>query len=432
MLNISKDLVALAVVGLIAIFALSMPFKQVNAADWLMLQGTEPNAAAGRATVWGLVQPEAQYTDGSVLQSGTFNGKPALFNMIGPDATSRASFQLRRARFGVRGQGFPLDGKTNYYILAELGNNSITAGSESAVKLADASVTFNQIPYARVRIGQFKYPGSEEGLQSAAQRDFINYTSGAEQLLLERFFDKTENNLDRNVPVGAFRDIGGQLFDTQKVADNWFASYAIMLGNGNGINRADNNADKDLYFYAAAEQIYAGKGSQVDSMKWFAWHQVGKRNLDGRKHNRSRTGLGATFRKTKYRAAFEYFFADGVIYNGTIDGGRPADGAGFSVLTANKASAFYVHAGFMLLPNVQLDLRYDDLKRSTESATDERRFSTLTAGIQYFVNKKTRVVFNYEKRHASAPGLTGEQAVRVNKILDVLDDRMSMQVVAAF
>ena len=30
---------------------------QVEAANWLMLQGTEPEATAGRAKVWGFIQP---------------------------------------------------------------------------------------------------------------------------------------------------------------------------------------------------------------------------------------------------------------------------------------------------------------------------------------------------------------------------------------
>ena len=429
----SKNKLTLAAAGVVSALALGMPAQDVQAANWLALQGTEPDAAAGRAKVWGFIQPEFQYTAGSALEGGPFKDNSAQFNMITPDATSRATFQIRRARIGVRGQGFPLDGKTNYFILAEYGHNGITkpGGGGGATYLTDASVTFSHIPYARLRVGQFKYPGSEEGLQAIHVFDYINFTNVTNQMLLERFFNSASGNAGPNGGVGAFRDIGVQLFDTVKVNKDWSASYAFMVGNGNGINRSDNNGDKDFYAYAAAEQVYGGKGARVDSLKIFGWHHAGKRSLDGEKYDRDRSGVGATFRKAKYRAAFEYIMADGVIFNGTSGAGQPADGATFSVLPEDKANGWYVHGGYMVMPKLELDLRYDVLNRGTETDAGERKFSTLTLGAQYFVNKKTRVVFNYEMRDAEAPGLDSSHAVN-DKILGVMDDRISMQVLAIF
>lgn len=429
----SKNKLTLAAAGVVSALTLGMPAKDAEAANWLMLQGTERDAAAGRAKVWGFIQPEFQYTEGSALEGGAFAGKPAQFNMINPNFTSRATFQIRRARIGVRGQGFPLDGKTNYFILGEFGNNGITVpgGGKGAGKLTDASVTFSHIPSARIRVGQFKYPGSEEGLQAIHVFDYINFTWATDQLLLERFFDAQSGNASPNGSVGAFRDIGVQLFDSKKLTNNWFGSYAFMVGNGNGINRSDNNGAKDYYAYAAAEQIYGGKGARVESLKMFAWYHTGKRTIAEGEFDRTRSGLGATFRKAKYRAAFEYIMADGMIFNGTSAGGRPLDGATFSVLPEDKANGWYVHGGYMVMPKLELDLRYDVLNRGTETTAGERKYSTLTLGAQYFVNKKTRVVFNYEMRDAEAPGLASSHAAN-DKILGVMDDRISMQVLAIF
>ncbi len=196
-MNMSKYKFTLAVAGVASALLLGgAPVKNAEAANWLMLQGTERDAAAGRAKVWGFIQPEVVYTKGSTLKGGPLANNPAQFNMVGPNATSRATFQIRRARIGVRGQGFPLDGKTNYFILTEFGNNGITVpgGGKSAGKLTDASVTFNHIPYARIRVGQFKYPGAEEGLQAIHVFDYINFTNVANQLLLERFFDNASGD----------------------------------------------------------------------------------------------------------------------------------------------------------------------------------------------------------------------------------------------
>ncbi len=205
-----------------------------------------------------------------------------------------------------------------------------------------------------------------------------------------------------------------------------------MVGNGNGINRSDNNGSKDYYLYGAAEQVYGGKGARVQSLKMFAWYQTGKRTFkDTGTFDRTRSGLGATFRKAKYRAAFEYIMADGVIFNGTSGAGRPADGATFSILTEDKANGWYVHGGYMVMPKLELDLRYDQLNRGTETPSKERKFTTLTLGAQYFVNKKTRVVFNYEMRDAEAPNLASSHTVN-EKILGVMDDLISMQILAVF
>ena len=147
-----------------------------QAANWLMLQSTEDPGSAPRAKVWGFIQPEYQYTKGTELRAGPWKGQDAVFNLIGPDLDSSNTFQLRRARIGVRGTGFGLDSGVNYFILAEMGNNGITQfGGGGAVKLTDASVTLNYIPHARIRVGQFKYPGAEEGLQAIHVFNYVNF-----------------------------------------------------------------------------------------------------------------------------------------------------------------------------------------------------------------------------------------------------------------
>jgi predicted porin len=70
------------------------------------------------------------------------------------------------------------------------------------------------------------------------------------------------------------------------------------------------------------------------------------------------------------------------------------------------------------------------LNRVTNVAVDERQFDTWTLGAQYFVNRKTRVIFNYEIRNAEAPNLP-DNAVP-NQILDGIDNRFAVQVLAVF
>lgn len=417
-----------------------------HAVNWLALQGTEPPDAK-RVQVFGFIQPEYQYTDGTPLDAGPYAGTPAAFNTIAPDQDSHAEFDVRRARIGVRGVPLPSDPKTNYFLLVEAGNNGITSNGGGTVRVTDASVTLNHIPGARLRIGQFKYPGSEEGLLSIQVFDYVNYTTVTNSLMTERFFDSDGSvaGLDANRPngpTGAFRDIGVQVFDWF-VAGGWEHSYAAMLANGNGITRGDDNDAKDVHLYWASELVLAGKGARREGLKLYAWHQQGERTLAAgpaqtvADFDRTRWGLGATWRRGKYRAGAEYIRADGMIFTGA-DGGAVAGTpnatgtavASNNVLPDDEADGWYVDFGYRVTPKVELDLRYDRYDRATDTAAEERRFDTLTFGLQYFFSADTRGLINYELRDAEAPRLPGDAVA--NQILDSLDDRIALQVITAF
>ncbi len=454
-----------------------------HAANWIMLQGTEAPSATPTAVVWGFLQPLYSYTDGTPLSAGTpFAGQKAVFNQIVPDLKSSSQFQVQRARVGVRGQNFPLNSNINYFFLAEFGNNGVNADVAGSARATDASVTFSYIPGVRVRTGLFKTPGSDEPLQAIHTFDYINFTNVSDQMLLERFFNRTGTTTapgevcrtsdggtaatcanNPNGPVSAFRDIGVQLFDAFTFG-NIELTYAAMLGNGNGINRGDNDASTEQYYYLAGEWVLGGAGPRREGLKFFAWSQDGTRQVitggtgsqDGlggggavagtlRKFDRTRTGAGVTFRKSVYRAAAEYIKADGMIFEGTDGGavagtvntgaiGPNAPGtsfASFNITPVGKADGYYLDIGFQVIPSkLELDLRYDKLNRRTDLASAERTFETTTVGLQWFFDPKTRVTFNYEFRKAEAPNLPSSNAA--NRILNSLDNRIGLQATAIF
>jgi hypothetical protein len=442
---------------------------QVEAANWLMLQGTERSSAAGRAKVWGFLQPTYTTMKGSDLDAGPWTGGPAQFNRQAPHLSTNKGFDIRRARIGIRGQGFPLDPKVNYFFLAEFGSNGITwlNGGDGAAKIDHASVTLNHIPGARIRVGLFKTPMSEEVYQGIHVFDYINFTNFGFQQLLERFFDGDGSdtpapgatNVNRpNGPIGAVRDQGIQVFDTFKTGA-WDTSYAVMLGNGNGINRADNNDSLDKYFYVSTEKVYAGRGPRVQSLKLYAWSISGERTfksdaataspdaLGKGTYDRKRSGIGMTFRKGKYRAAAEILRADGMIFTGTDGGalaGSPNTGlatsgpnppagtltSGMNIAPEEKADAYYVHLGYAVTRNLELDIRYDTMNRATETDAGERKFTTTTLGAQWFFNLKNRLTINYEIRSAEAPNLAS--TATPNVILDGMDNRLSLQITSIF
>ncbi len=299
--------------------------------------------------------------------------------------------------------------------------------------------------------------------------DYIHFTNVTDQLLLERFFDRDGapnctvtlgGTADRfanrpNGPVGAFRDVGVQVFDAFEFGE-WEHSYAVMLGNGNGITRGDNDDNKDLYLYWSSEWVFGGEGPRHEGLKLFAWSQDGKRTLvtggtgtqsdtDGSsstagtkgEFDRSRDGAGLTFRKDRYRAAAEYVKAMGMIFDGT-DGGAVAGSlhnagtvyASFNIAPVDKADGYYLDFGYKVLPALELDVRYDRLNRRTETPSAERRFTTLTLGVQYFFDKRNRIAVNYEFRDAEAPNLPSSDTA--NKVLGAMDDRISVQLTSIF
>ena len=440
---------------------------QAEAANWLMLQGTEPTSAAGRAKAWGFIQANFQ-KDYSDPNSGDAYIPPKL---IGPNLTTQESFNISRARIGLRGQGMPLDGKVNYFIMAEFGNNGATAPSGGSTRIMDASVTFNHLKGARVRVGLFKTPGSEEILQGIAVFDYINFTWFANQMLIERIPNSTYTG---NLPpttlpaqgnstlngytnsVAAGRDTGIQIFDSFRQGRMDY-SYAIMTGNGNGLNMTDNDDKRDIYLYASAEHVYAGQGPFRQGAKVYAWKQTGKRLHDNdndgtpEEYDRTRQGIGIRYYKKPFRIQAEFNQADGMIFVGPDkpsfkinDGfpvGSPNDVAQVGYGVEDTADGYYLDFGYMIPKTKwEVDVRYDVLNRLTDGhkfaagpntgKTLEMQFKSLTLGVQYHFNLKTRLQINHISSEAEAVDFSSGAGPNDN--LDGVGKRIAMQVQHVF
>lgn len=109
--------------------------------------------------------------------------------------------------------------------------------------------------------------------------------------------------------------------------------------------------------------------------------------------------------------------------------GRAGEIATFNTLTDNKADGWYLDFGYKVLPNLELDVRYDELNRGTEGAAAiEREFERWTIGAQYFFNKKSRFTLNYEFREIHAHGAGGVP----EDIVHGIDDQLTAQVLIIF
>jgi len=445
----------------------------VNAfgANWLTLQGTEPEGAEQLGKVWGFVQ--VQYQDDSSDPNGAGGYIPP--KLINADFKSQSQFNVNRGRIGVRGVAMPIDQKINYFLLLEMGNNGITQPGDSFAKATDASVTFNHFKGARFRMGLFKYPGSEEGLQAIHVFDYINFTWVTAQMLLERFpnANYTPNIAPQSLPaetplngyensVGAFRDVGVQMFDWFNIGNNWELSYAIMVGNGNGLNFGDNDDNKDTYIYASAEKVFGGKGPRRQGLKFFAWSQTGDRTADlsadtcsngnvfpacgaggsGRistvhnpeEYDRDRMGFGFKYLRNGWRATAEYMKGEGMIWQAPhnpsfgIGPGQGIPGAPAGNGALAEGAGYYVEGGWRIPKTKwELDLRYDQYNR-LDGNQFEIEFKRTTFGVQYFFNPRVRLALNYEARSGQAVNFGPGAGPNGN--VDGIDDRIALQVTA--
>ena len=436
-----------------------------SAVDWLMLQGTEPQDASAPVKVWGYIQGNFQKDFSSANPSGAPTcSQPNCYvpaKVLGPDLASQSGFNLSHAQIGVRGTAFPIDDHINYMMLLEAGNAATThsASEYTFAKLTDASVTLNYIPGARVRAGLFKYPGAEEGLQSYAANDYINFTEVTNGLLLERFPNHaytanitalSQNQLQAgttlngfNAPVGAFRDVGIQVFDTFDMGKDWGLSYAAMVGQGNGIEFDNIDGKYDTYLYLSTEKSLGGTGPKADGLKFFAWNQSGERladvtnnaTADPKFYKRDRSGLGMKYMAKPYRVTAEYITANGMIFGGpdkpSFYFAAPANATGANNGADAKANGWYLDGGWYI-PNTrwELDARYDTTDFNT-GRVDEHQFNKWTLGTQYHFNPMTRVTVNYEIRDFKCTAST-PQCTNANLNLSGVGNKLGVQLTAGF
>jgi len=441
---------------------------QVNAADWLMLQGVQPTTVAPKGVkvpyrrttpkLWGFIQANYKKDRGTVANNAA-GSNLTPFSLLNPDLSDQSGFNTFRARLALRGMA-DRDNLVDYFFMTEFANNGINniAGHrDTATYFTDASVTLKHVPGAKLRLGMFKTPSSEEGLQAVFVSPYIEFTNFSNQQLLERHVgnvgaaqkgkaaggaSSVHYTGTPDGPIGAFRDVGAQIFDTLPIAKNWTVSYAYMLGNGNGVSMSTSGSNQRTHYgYLAAERSFGkGRGYFTESMKYYVWGMTGKRQLitnDGVtttevEADRKRYGLGMTYYHNGIRFEAEYMRAAGMIYTGAKD--KDSDPLNedwqfqFAFDDSNKADGGYVNIEYDILPKKwEIFARYDYLDRLTNSDKGERDFKTLTLGTSYRFKGATRIDFNYLIRDAKAPNNTNAQTV-----LDNMGNRFAIQVTAAF
>jgi hypothetical protein len=441
---------------------LALASATAPAADWVMLQGTEPADAApyrffgaawltytnnfGCDAFAGLRRPDG-------TPGGSPTGGPALNNgsyhnacVVAPEFKDTEELVLDNLMGGVRGNLIP--GKINYFLALNAGSNFfnyLPYQTERHVLLSvqDASMTFSYIPGARVRAGLFKKPGPED-IQRAPAPEFIFPASALAQWQLEVFV--RSNAYFRNgqpIPGQGFagaggvasygydadmgRDWGVQAFDSFRM-DRWTLGYALMWGWGNGIHlREELNPHKDINLGLSAEfDLPGGKGPNKHGVKFTGYYQQGERKFvidalgtESQPFDRIRYGFGVRALgellgagNGVHRVGLDAWLGEGMLFitpsGNVVEGAFGNGNLSVAAEKGNKGRGFSVDYGYYLGEKWRFGARwgYNNTLYSTEgiwTPADERRFEDFTLGATYFFMPNLQLSGEYQFRDVSAP-----------------------------
>ncbi|OJY22953.1 MAG: hypothetical protein BGO98_33530 [Myxococcales bacterium 68-20] len=392
-----------------------------HAADWPMVQGTEPpNAPPIRP--FGVVQVTgsgiiAEPVFGLSPVLAQFEGERASFNTLSPRGATWG-IVVRRARPGVRGVIPGTGGLVSYYLVAELGTVPLARDGPT---LADASITISWIPGARIRVGQFRLPLMDEAVESnASAAEWINVSLPASGLVMEN----PVRNGRYDGGASGFRDLGVAVFDTHQ-RGHMALSYALMVSNGRR-GALDDDA-KDLTARTMASWVFSGEATdpQRQELSIFAWGQRGKRNVDGVSAQRIRSGVGIHLEKEPIRIRAELVYASGVIFGGPSP---PFAGQPIEVDTFGRGIGGYVQARVRLFGNARVGARYDELRRGLDEPSATRVSRSFTPMLEYDIVPRVRLQATYEKRWLFAPSATRD----TKTIARSMGDRVDAQVTVSF
>ncbi len=282
------------------------------------------------------------------------------------------SFYFKRARIGVMGS-IPYD--VSYYVMAEF--SPVATGSPY---LLDAFITYAPLgKYAKFTIGQFKGPvGLELNTPCHALHTIRRST--------------VVNNL-----ATPFRDMGFMVFGSSDslfgIKD--FFKYNIAILNGSGMNHWDDNKYKDI----AARLV-------ISPWEWLSVggsYRTGKQDVkktDQIQKTRTRYGADISVKVKNFLFQGEYLAGidEGIVTSGGGCGGKSTSAAPDS-LTFNK-NGFFVQAMYMTPWRLQPVVKYEVY--NSDNTTYQYLFveqdfiqSTITFGINYFLNDWTRIQVNY-------------------------------------
>jgi len=357
---------------------------------------------------------------GVLFQAGWLNDDASLSVGVPPNTstsistTSSNQFFARRARLIFDGELSP-----------KLGFKISTEYAPTSTILQDAYLWADYIPHATVTVGQTKQPFSLENYaQGIGDIPTINRALISNMMINESIKD---TSLSRS---SILRDLGvmaSGAFNTKIAGLPFGATYAVGAFNGPGRGLVDDNNAKDVVARVTVNPLLAGLNIGGSWAKGKTRHTYAGLAID---KPRDRWGAEVDYnppfvKGLKLRGEFMWdrrFFSSYAAVNAT-NTTLPKDGTGADAITAPNLALWGLRRnahtyGWYALAAYKVDglqsywrylngfepvFRYDfmdeDMSSMTHFARDDARYRT-TIGLNYYINKYTRLMANYEIIHA--------------------------------
>ncbi len=332
-------------------------------------QGCMEPASDQGVSVIGFIQPQYNLD----LDGINSSGGPIMID--GKEVSNKNSFNFFRARLGVTGN-IPYD--ISYYVMAEY--SSFVGG----VYLLDAFITYDRFgPWAKLSLGQFKTPVSLE-LSTPCHKLHTVYRS----LVVRQL-------------VSPFRDIGFMVSGAVSfksyagLTDHKFFKYQLAIMNGTGINQWDNNNSKDVAFRGI---ISPWTGIDIGG-SFRTGKQKPANSMDGY-GTRITIGGEISVNYFNFLLQGEYLYGYGKNLKGT-EGGGCGGGGSPDIDGELDRTGWYAMLLYKTPWNLEPVIKYEYFNPKTQAdytldydaAIHEA--TTLTLGINYFINDWSRVQVNY-------------------------------------
>ena len=304
------------------------------------------------------------------------------------------TFKFNRARLGVVGN-IPYD--FSYYFVLET-----SPAKNSHPYLLDAFVTYSRFPWAKVSVGQFKSPFSQELNTPCHALYTVNRSKVVSEL------------------ASPDRDLGLMILGG---GDTSFVRYAVGLMNGTGrgiLNEDldkvvfDNNAGKDIVARLTFQPLSLFSEDYYDLIRIGGSFKYGTSPAlaEGVKEEDTKLILGGEL-QIKFS---DFLFQSEYIIGDFVGSYTTGGGCGEDLVVHQgsvKKSGFYAQAMYMTPWNLQPVIKFEsfdpDIEKDRAGADasvgteDEYTFSqaahgyqnTITFGVNYFFNDWTRLQINY-------------------------------------
>ena len=260
-------------------------------------------------------------------------------------------FDVRRVRLSLKGK---LGKQLGYRLQTEFGGSS--------PKLMDAELTFDLHSAAKLSVGQFIIPFSQENLASNTKLEAINRSQVVEALAA-RGKDVIGNQNGRDIGFqvsGSFvKTANGSLFD-----------YALGIFNGSGINvTSDLNEEKDV-----AGRLIVHPFGHLSLGGSFYTGKYTLASVPDKTNARDRIGAELSLSCSCFSLTSEYI--------------KGTDGS-------IEKAGWYVQTGcFLISKKLQAILKYDTYDPNVNQS--DNAGTVYTVGVNLMFNDLSRLQINYE------------------------------------